>query len=376
MLFAVLATSLTPRDAAAQTRADSAAVLLHAADELRLRGETGAARALLELIERQYAGTPASGDVARMRALLRRTPDAERSGRTELMVFGATYGAWLGVALPLALESESPTAYGVGLLVGAPAGFLAARSYANRYSPTEGQTRALTFGGLWGTAQGFGWAEVLDIGREEICDDVGTDTFCYETDVDAGTVVASGVIGGLVGIGTGAWLARKPIPAGTAAAVTLSGFWGTWFGWGLGYLADRQDDGLLATSLLGGNAALLATGYIAPKWEMSESRARLISVGGVIGLLGGAGLMLILQPDDDEVVTTMMLASSAAGLAAGAVYTRPERVLAPEDGGEGALLQWRDGRWGLDAPDASLRLQRTRNGLQPTAYIPLLHARF
>ncbi|MGH7449472.1 MAG: hypothetical protein ACREK1_06145, partial [Longimicrobiales bacterium] len=40
----------------AQTRADSAAVLLNAAEQLRLRGEAGAARAVLELIARQYAG--------------------------------------------------------------------------------------------------------------------------------------------------------------------------------------------------------------------------------------------------------------------------------------------------------------------------------
>ena len=151
----------------AQTRADSAAVLLHAAEQLRLRGEAAAARALLDLIARQYAGTPAASEVDRMRELMRGMPAAERSGRTELLVFGTGYGAWLGVAVPLALESDEPEGYGVGLLLGAPLGFFAARQYATR-DPTYGQARALTFGGTWGTYMGVVTAAVFDLGTETI----------------------------------------------------------------------------------------------------------------------------------------------------------------------------------------------------------------
>src|SRR5688500_5191566 len=155
LLFVVAASIAGAQEAQAQSRADSAAVLLNAAEQLRLRGENGVARALLELIQQQYAGTAAALEVDRMRALLSRTPDVERSGRTEVLVFGTTYGAWLGVAVPLMFESDDPGSYGIGLLLGAPIGFFAAKSYADTYSPTEGQTRALTFGGTWGTAQGF-----------------------------------------------------------------------------------------------------------------------------------------------------------------------------------------------------------------------------
>src|SRR5690606_5243231 len=130
--------------------------------------------------------------------------------------------------------------YGLGLLLGAPAGFLAARAYGNRTMPTDGQARALTFGGLWGTWQGFGWSEVLDLGQEEYCEPPEFGGYCYDTGDDTSTRTLAAVVGGLAGIGTGALLARKPIPAGTAAAVTLSGFWGTWFGWGAGYMADQE----------------------------------------------------------------------------------------------------------------------------------------
>jgi hypothetical protein len=361
---------------AAQTRADSAAVLLDAAEQLRLRGETAAARAVLDLIGTRYAGTPAAAEVQRMLAVLRRTPDVERSGRTELMVFGTTYGAWLGVAAPLALDSESPEAYGAGLLLGAPLGFFAAKAYADRKMPTEGQTRALTFGGTWGTYQGIALAELLDLGSntETVCDVGG----CFEidSDADAQTYVTAAVAGGLAGIATGAFLARKPITAGTAATVTLGGMWGTWFGFGLSYLADLDGDDLLAGTMIGGNAALIGLGLVAPRWQMSEGRARLISVGGLAGGLAGAGVLLIVTPDDgDRELLLFPLLGSAAGLALATHWTR-ERDLPSEDGARGALLNRSDNRWALDMPEASLRLRREDGQSRPAVYVPLLRARF
>jgi hypothetical protein len=364
----------------AQTRADSAAVLLNAAEQLRLRGETGAARAVLDLIARQYAGTPAALEIDRMRALLRGTPAAELSGRTELLVFGTTYGAWLGVAVPLALDSEKAEAYGVGLLLGAPLGFYAAKRYADAKRPTEGQTRALTFGATWGTFQGFALAEVFDLGQstEVLCSPSGTDCFEEEGDADAQTYVAAAVAGGLLGIGTGAFLARKPITAGTAAAVTLGGMWGTWFGFGLSYLADQEGDALLTGALLGGNAALIGLGLAAPRWQMSESRARLISVGGIAGGLAGAGLLLIAQPDDDKTQILLPLIGSAAGLALATHWTRRRDADRETDGGgRGALINRHAGRWALDMPDGSFRLHLTERGrAQPGVYVPVLRARF
>jgi hypothetical protein len=382
MTCVLVAASLGGAAAAqAQTRADSAAVLLRAAEELRVAGETDAARAVLDLIARRYAGTPAADDVARLRSVLRRTPDRERSGRTELMVFGATYGAWLGIALPLALDSDSPEAYGLGLLLGAPAGFLAARGWANRHGPTEGQTRALTFGGSWGTYQGFLWGEVFDFGQrtERYCPEpaFGEPCYTYETDGDPEARVMAAIAGGLAGIGVGALLARKPITAGTAAAVTLSALWGSWFAYGTAFLADQEDDALLAAGLIGGNVAMLATGVLAPSWQISESRARLISVGGLIGLLGGAGLVLLAQPDNEKVAMSMPLIGSAAGLVAAAHSTRSREREDGQQNDRDAVLNFDGHRWGMGTPDVSLRLQRTSAGRTATAlHVPLLRARF
>ena len=362
----------------AQSRADSAAVLLRAAAQLRDEGETGAARAVLELIARHYAGTPAAGEVSRMLALLRRMPEAERSGRTELLVFGTTYGAWLGLAVPLALDSESAEAYGVGLLLGAPLGFYAAKQYADAKMPTEGQTRALTFGGTWGTFMGFALTEALDIGGsvDRYCPAPG-ECFEEENGPDAPTYVTAAVLGGLAGIGTGAFLARKPITAGTAAAVSLGTMWGAWFGFGISYLADQEGDGLLTGAMIGGNSALVALGVVAPRWQMSESRARLISVGGIAGGLAGAGLLLIAQPQDDNTQMLFPLIGSAAGLTLGALWTRPSDGAGEDGGGRGALLNRSRGAWSLDVPAAGLRLERVEDGsVRPGAYVPLVHARF
>jgi hypothetical protein len=366
----------------AQTRADSAAVLLHTAEQLRQRGEGAAARALLDYIERHFAGTPAASDVQRMRAVVRRTPDMERSGRTELMAFGATYGAWLGIALPWMAGAQDPAPYGLGLLAGAPVGFLAARAYADAFQPTEGQTRAITFGGTWGTYQGYGWAQALDIGQRRVISGgcpPNPEWPCYEyeyEETDEKVQVAMSVLGGLAGIATGAVLAQKPITAGTAAVVTSSGSWGSWFGFGLSFIAGMEDDALLGSTLVAGNVALIGAGMLAPQWQVSEPRMRLINIGGIIGGLGGLGLVLITQPDNAKVGIALPLLGSAAGLALAANTTQDSTPAVEEDGGRGALINRSGGRWALHMPDAVMTLQRADGRVKPAAYVPLLRARF
>ena len=365
-------------EAQGQTRADTAAVLLQAAERLRTHGDAAAARAVLDLIARDYADTPAAAEVERMLAAVQRMPERERSGRTELMVWSATYGAWLGVALPLMLESDSPEAYGLGLLAGAPAGFFIARGATLRRGITEGQARAVTFGGTYGTFQGFGWTHVLDIGADKSrnCDPFGQ---CFESDSDPSeeTLVAAAVLGGVGGIITGVVLAQKPITSGTATAVTHGGLWGTWFGWGLSFIAGSRDDSMLTGALIGGDIALVASAIMAPEWRLSESRARLISIGGVIGGLAGLGLMLIVQPDDEGTAAAFPVFGSAIGLGLGAHHTRNHDARAEEGGASrGALLNLQRGRWTMDLPEPSLQLQRDNGSEHTAVYVPLLKARF
>jgi hypothetical protein len=369
-------------DAAAQTRSDSAAVLLATATRFANEGRGEVAEALHNFILERFGDTPAA---ARVRELRVRSPAASRSGRTELMVWGTTYGAWLGVAVPLIADADSPEPYGVGLLLGAPAGFFASRVYGRSRTITDGQARAITFGGTWGTWQGLGWAIALDLGldTERVCI---PDVPCF--DVETGDAneerVTAAVVGGLAGILTGALISRKPISSGVASTVNFGALWGTWVGLAGGWIVDSEDDPdetddddqKLIWTLVGGNAGLLATAILAPRWQLSRNRSRLISMAGLIGGLAGGGIDLLVQPDDTDVAIAIPLATSLAGLFLGAHLTRN---FDGGDGGQGGvLLDVRDGRLNLDMPAPIPTLVRDdRTGKShPALHIPVLRAVF
>ncbi|HEX6694568.1 MAG TPA: hypothetical protein VF035_07735 [Longimicrobiales bacterium] len=389
MLYATWA---MPSAARGQTRADTASVLMDAARQLDADGRRDAARALMELVQRRYAGTPAAAAASAMLASPGARSQADEPGRVELAVFGTTYGLWLGVAVPLMLDIDKAEAYGVGLLTGAPAGFLAARAYNKKHpSLTVGQARAITFGGTWGTWQGFGWTEVLLDGSTEDCTEGGC---FFEDDPTTEQLVGAMVAGGVLGIGTGAILARKPISSGVATTVSLAGMWGTWFGGAAGAMANYEGDNLLAAALVGGDAALIAGAVLAPRWNVSRSRARLVSLAGIIGGVAGGGVDLILQPDNEDVALGVPLAGSIAGLLAGAHLTRNYDARNSDRGGANppgeALLEWDDGmRLGSFTPMPALRrapvddaraLRRTdrpeRMRLEPALSVNLFQARF
>ena len=337
------------------TRADTAAVLLRAARDFQAEGKREVAEALLRYASERFRDTPAGAEAFQALQALRAAPlgATSQSSRVELQVWSTLYGLWLGVAVPGALGASGSEPYGLGLLLGGPGGFLAGRALANSRPMSEGQVRAITFGGSWGTWQGFGWARVLDIGEREVCD-FG---FCYTEEAGSRTVFSSLVVGGLAGIATGSVLSRRPISPGTATTVSFGALWGTWFGVAGSVLGNLEGDAFLATTLLGGNAGLLAAALMAPQWDLTRDRARLISIAGVIGGLAGGGLDLLIQPDNEKVAIGIPLATSIAGLAMGAVLTRDRpseedlfRGSGPTGAAENSLLHYANGRVGLGMP--------------------------
>lgn len=376
---------LSTVEAGAQTtRADSAAVLLRAALDFQEEGETETAEALLHYITERFGGTWAAEQAT---ASLRGLPGeaGDRGAQVELMVWASTYGAWLGIAVPGALGADSPEAYGAGLLVGGPLGFLGGRKLARSRPLSDGQVRAITYGSLWGTWMGFGVMEAFDWGEEEVC----SGDVCDIEGPDGSDVFTSMVLGGLAGTVTGALLARRPISRGVATAGTLGGFWGTWFGVAGGVLAGLEGDALLTSTLIGGNVTLFAAAQWASAQQMSRPRARLISIAGVIGGLAGAGLDLLAQPDDEKVAIGIPLAGSIVGLAVGAGLTAgsdraPGGASPPaseEAGfGGGSLLHFQDGRLslGLPAPFPTAVPVEDHRGFayRPALGVTLLKGRF
>ncbi len=328
-LLCVLAAAPTvvavPHAAAQATAADSAGVLLDAALRLEAEGQRDAAEALLRFILRNYAGTSAAAAAqARLGEPRQRTVAA--SGRGELMVWYTLYGAWLGVAVPAALGADSPEPYGVGLLVGAPLGFLAARDFARRTALTSGQARVIDFGSQWGTWQGVGWQSVLDLGdhTEMICFGANNTPPCdtYQQNSDQAPFTAS-VVGGLAGMVGAALLARgRDVPSGRATFGIHGAYWGTWYGLAGSILFDVDDgDRTLSWVLLGGNLGLLGAAIGGPD-GISSGRTWLVTAGGVAGLAAGFGLDLLLQPDGDKATIAIPMATSALGLIAGMRWTR------------------------------------------------------
>lgn len=380
LLVALLALSLPPSGVEAQvTRADSAAVLLRTAREFERDGRWQIAEAIYVHISERYGGTPAATEArARLSA-----PESERPARTsrvELQVFGTMYGLWLGVAIPVAFGANEPEAYGAGLLIGGPLGLFGSRAALRAHPVTEGQARAVSWGGLFGTWQGFGWAELLDFGVEEVCD---PGFGCYETEDDVEEVFASMIVGGLAGIATGAIFARNPIRSGVSSGAQGGSIWGTIYGAMISELFEPEGDQTLTTALIAGNVGLVAGAALASRYDLSRNRVRIINLGALVGGLGGVGIDLLLQPDDDATAIAIPLVTSLVGLGIAAAKTgdsAPDQGEQGPDGGT-SLLDYRNGELALNVPTplpTLLPIDRPdgRTAWRPGLSISWLRARF
>jgi len=359
LLLLVASMAVGPTCASAQVAAaDSASVLLDAARDFEDQGRRDVADALYRLIVERFPSSAAAADARARLAALPGVETAE-SGSVELRVWMTLYGAWLGAAVPAAFGADSPEPYGAGLLLGGPAGFLAGRALAERLDLSAGQVRAITLGGTWGTWQGFGWREVFDLGVAQEC----AFGFCYDAEDAIEETFGAMIVGGLAGIGVGTLLSRQEITAGTASVVNFASLWGSWFGVAGGSLFDLEGDDLLAATLVGGDVALLASALLAPGWNVSRSRARLVSIAGVLGGLAGLGIDLLVQPDDEKVQLGIPLAGSILGLGVGIAATRDRGVEeALGSVPEGSLIRLRDGRFAFGAPMPTLTVIPSREG--------------
>lgn len=319
LLLGVVAVSPAPL-AAQESPADTASVLLKVARDLDDAGQHDLAEELLRYIVRRYPDTPASTEAM---GLLRGVRQAQElgAGRTGFIIWNTIFATWLGVALPAALDAEEPSAFGAGILVGAPLGFFASKAYARATPLTPGQGGLYWLSTIWLSWQALGWRDVLDIGDQEFCfpDGLGGE-ICDESTPDTAPWAAL-VVGGLAGVGTGLILTRQDIDNGTASLLRHAAFWGTWYGVALGVLAEQENDALFAWALLGGDAAIAASIPGAKAWRPSPGHIRLITAAGLAGGLVGVGLDLLAEVEDDQTAVAIPLIGTTVGLIGGALLT-------------------------------------------------------
>ncbi len=299
LALAALVLVAAPRPSAAQaTRSDSAATLLDAARRFEAEGNRAAASALWDQILRRFADTPAAAEA---RAQLGAHPgEGERSGRLELMAWGGIHGAWLGLAIPGALGAEGRGPYSAGLILGAPAGVIASRLYADAAHPTLGQARAMNLGFRVGTWQTVGWLAALT-----------------KTDLSTEAILGSMVLGGIGGEAAAAIYTRhRTVPVGVVTAASHGAEWGTWFGlMGWPILGLKGDAGL-AFALAATDAGLIFAAVTAPR-DITTGRVWITTAAGIAGAAMGAGLDLLIQPSDEKIAFLIPTLGSALGLGVG-----------------------------------------------------------
>jgi hypothetical protein len=238
------------------------------------------------------------------------------SGATELMVYGGFYGAWLSAAIPIGLGVDEASSVGACVLLASPLAVIAAHQYATHARTTRGQARTISVLGNWATWQGIGWTLA---GNGE-----GQDA------VLAGALAGTGVI-----VATAALVRGHDISAGQSTVVHAATYWAAWYGVVGAGIADANEDGFLYATLASSTAGLLGAAVWGSGHDISASRARLISLGGLLGTLMGWGIDLLINPDSEPVVWAIPGATGVAGLGFGWWRTRYQ------DDRQSASIGWR-----------------------------------
>ena len=235
----------------------------------------------------------------------------DRAGRTGALVYGTLYSTWLGVGTAIVAGADSDQALAAGMMTGAPAGLVAAHLLTRGRALSPGQGALVRFGGLWGTWQGFGW------------------TAASADEPSERRLTAFSMAGGLAGIAGSAALTRiAGVSTGDASLLDLGGLWGTWFGFCLSVMAEAEDDGVLKSSLTGGNLGLAGMAMLVPRVELSREHARLINLGGVAGTFMATGIVGLLALggsfETAAVPMGIVTAGGIAGLWSGFAIRRHE----------------------------------------------------
>lgn len=224
--------------------------------------------------------------------------------RASLVGFGTLFTTWLGIGTLILADSEGPETAGIVLIIAPLGGLAGSMKLARKIKLNDGQASLINLGGYWGIWQATGAALVADAGER--------------------ATVGASMAGGIIGLALSASIVQgRYITPGDATMINFGGIWGTWFALCGAMLADLEDeDGILTSSMIGGDIGLFTMAALSPKIGMSRARARLINISGVVGALYGLGTNVLLEIDSKRDFWSVLGIGSILGLAAGAYFTR------------------------------------------------------
>jgi len=225
--------------------------------------------------------------------------------RAGLVVFGTLFSTWSGIGTTILLDVEDVEVIGcVGCISGPLGGLTGSIRLTRDMKLSDGQASLINFGGAWGIWQAIGTAIVVD--------------------AEYKGVVGASMAGGAMGLAvSGAIVRGRYITPGMATMIRFGGLWGTWFAICGAMLVNLEDsDDILTSSIVGGDVGLITVAVLSPKLKMSNARARLINISGIVGILYGLGTNVLFEIDSKRDFWSVLGIGGVIGLAAGAYFTR------------------------------------------------------
>lgn len=310
---AVVGERATQEEVPAEARSliAEATLLLQSGDRSGARAKVEAARALLtgspwlasflQQIELQLAATP--------KKPLTRT-EAEREDEsvadvyTTLALYGAYSGAWLfGILLEMDVRAVVP------LSVVTAAGGIAL-TYA-----LDHHDGGLAGGTASGISEGMvtGWGLAM-LGLAAYAEDISAKEF---SSIVWGSIGAGGLAGGLLAESAGA-------SRGQVALVSNGWAWGAVFGTTVSLIVLPDVDDTFKGAFWGSVAGIGAGMGAATQIDPPRSRVLYTSLGGIMGALVGAAVIVTTELDERRGIGGVMTGSIAAGLATTWYITAPD----------------------------------------------------
>lgn len=356
-------TPLADRGAAELAFAACLATARPEADDTRLRD-------CLETLRGAYPATPAAwraeGALAALRAL-RPEPEPEGGafsfppGRLELSSTAGLFGIWngitAGIITAIHLPSLSPTIaiLGTGALsLGLGVAFgVGGYTLAERFDLSEGDSRLITAGLLWGTVMGIAATPIL---AERNLPER------FNVSVPLLGVVMGGYLGGAASLLVGT---RADITPAQVSLLNTGGWVGALFGLLMipnleAYRVQQATP--YALTFLSAQALGLGAGALASRWlDASWGETLLLDLGGVLGLVASGTLMFTLNAAGAFVSApgTLLLPLTTGSLMAGTL------------GGIGVAAAAVSGRRGSERPFfRGLRALGGPGTLEPTLAAP------